>query len=82
MEKWEADGAWREEANTRIEENRKRNIKINFPNIDATDLTINYQQLSHQFPFGMGPQRSENVQSFCYFSEIIQLNFLTNQSEG
>ena len=52
MEKWEADGAWREEANTRIEENRKRNIKINFPNIDATDLTINYQQLTHQFPFG------------------------------
>ena len=52
MEKWEADGTWREDANTRIEEQRKRIVQLNFPNIDATDLTINYQQLSHQFPFG------------------------------
>ena len=52
MEKWEADGAWRDEANTRIEEKRKRNIQMNFPNIDATGLTINYQQLTQGFPFG------------------------------
>ena len=31
---------------------------------------------------GMGPQRSENMQSLYYFSEIIQLKFLTNQSES
>ena len=52
MEEWEADGSWRNEADIRIEEKRKRNINMNFVNTDTSDLTINYQQLNHQFPFG------------------------------
>ena len=39
MEKWEADGAWRDEANTRIEEKRKRNIKMNFR--DSVNIPTN-----------------------------------------
>ena len=43
----------------------------------TTRITLDTDQLSSG---AMGPQRSENVRSFCYFSGIIQLNFLTDQS--
>ena len=46
------DDSWQEEANTRIEELRKSDVQINFVDVDATELSVEVEQVSHSFPFG------------------------------
>ena len=41
-----------EEANARIEEIRKSNVEFTFLDVEATELSIEVEQLSHSFPFG------------------------------
>ena len=41
-----------DDANARIEEIRKSNVEFNFLDVEATELSIEVEQLSHSFPFG------------------------------
>ena len=41
-----------EDANARIEEIRKSQVEFNFLNVEATELSLEVEQLSHTFPFG------------------------------
>ena len=47
-----SDDSWRDEANTRIEELRKSDVQMNFVDVDATELSVEVEQVSHSFPFG------------------------------
>ena len=40
------------EANARIEEIRKSQVEFNFLDVEATELRLEVEQLSHTFPFG------------------------------
>ena len=40
------------DANARIEELRKSQVEFNFLNVEATELSLEVEQLSHSFPFG------------------------------
>ena len=40
------------EANARIEEIRKSQVEFNFLDVEATQLSLEVEQLSHSFPFG------------------------------
>ena len=44
--------SWKEEANDRIEQLRKRNVIFNFLDTDASKLVLDVVQTSHSFPFG------------------------------
>ena len=46
------DDSWRDEANMRIEEIRKSDVMFNFIDVDATELSLEVEQLTHSFPFG------------------------------
>ena len=47
-----SDDSWVADANARIEELRKSKVEFNFLNVEATELSIEVEQLSHSFPFG------------------------------
>ena len=55
-----------EEANARIEELRKNRVELNFLDVEATELSIEVEQLSHSFPFGQAVS-SERVAE-CQYS--------------
>ena len=55
-----------EEANARIEEIRKSNVEFTFLDVEATELSIEVEQLSHSFPFGQAVS-SERVAE-CHYS--------------
>ena len=40
------------DANARIEELRKSQVEFNFLDVEATELSLEVEQLSHSFPFG------------------------------
>ena len=60
------DDSWVAAANARIEEIRKSQVEFNFLNVEATELSIEVEQLSHSFPFGQAVS-SERIAE-CHYS--------------
>ena len=56
LQKWCPDRTWENDVNTKIDTLRKRNVQLNFNGIDAAELEIDVEQLSHKFPFGQAVQ--------------------------
>ena len=57
-----------EDANARIEEIRQSQVEFNFLNVEATELRLEVEQLSHTFPFGQAVS-SERL-SECQYSGV------------
>ena len=55
-----------DDANARIEEIRKSKVEFNFLDVEATELTIEVDHLSHTFPFGQAVS-SERIAE-CHYS--------------
>ena len=53
-----SDDSWVAAANARIEEIRKSQVEFNFLDVEATELSIEVEQLSHSFPFGQAVMSS------------------------
>ena len=66
MEEWTPDDSWKNDVEEKIDTLRKSNVKINFFDIDATLLTVDVQQKTHNFPFGQAVQ-SKSL-SDCYLA--------------
>ena len=69
-----------DDANARIEEIRKSNVEFNFLDVEATELSIEVEQLSHSFPFGQAV--TSNTLAACYdtgeddnYCSYVQDNF-------
>ena len=54
------------DANARIEELRKSQVEFNFLDVEATELSLEVEQLSHSFPFGQAVN-SERIAE-CHYS--------------
>ena len=61
-----SDNSWVEDANARIEELRKSQVEFNFLDVEATELSLEVEQLSQTFPFGQAVS-SERIAE-CQYS--------------
>ena len=52
LQRWCPDGAWKNGIDAKIDALRKRNVNINFIDIEATELELDVVQETHKFPFG------------------------------
>lgn len=66
IEKWIPDNSWRDCVEQKINTLRKNDIEFNFIGVDATGLSLNFEQLSHDYPFGHAV-KSEWMDA-CYIS--------------
>ena len=60
------DNSWVTEANTRIEEIRQSQVEFNFLDVEATELRLEVEQLSHTFPFGQAVSSERMAE--CHYS--------------
>ena len=52
LEQGEVDDSWKDDVDAKIDALRKRNVNLNFIDIEATELELDVVQETHKFPFG------------------------------
>ena len=72
LDKWEVDDSWKDDVDAKIDALRKRDVTINFIDIEATELELDIVQETHKFPFG----HAVISQSVIYFDKNIHPNLV------